>query len=255
MNLYYELLKKPVFTLEDVNQYYDNVETARSAIKKLLKQEVVVRIRKNMYTCISGETESPVANKYQIGCAINPTTYISHHTAMEYYGISDQVYYDVYVSSERPFTMFEFNGYTYCYVASKCKSGIEEIKYSGGVRITTKERSVIDSIKDMDKISGMEEVIANIEEITVLQEEKLLQYLEEYQNQFLYQKTGFMLLPYKTKLGLSDDFFEFCKEKIGLSKRYLTKEKTNGYYDATWKLVVPANMYGLKNGGFSNDRI
>lgn len=213
MNLYYELLKKPVFTLEDVNQYYDNVETARSAIKKLLKQEIVVRIRKNMYTCISGETESPVANKYQIGCAINPTTYISHHTAMEYYGVSNQVYYDVYVSSENPFTTFEFDGYTYCYVASKCKSGIEEIKYSGGVRITTKERSVIDSIKDMDKISGMEEVIANIEGIGTLQEEKMLQYLEEYQNQFLYQKTGFMLLSYQTKLGLSDNFFELCKKR------------------------------------------
>lgn len=255
MNIYYELLKKPVFTLEDVKQYYDNAETARSAIKKLLKQEIVVRIRKNMYTCISGETESPVANKYQIGCAINSTSYISHHTAMEYYGVSDQVYYDVYVSSEKPFTTFEFDGYTYCYVSSKCKSGIEEIRYSGGVRITTKERTVIDSIKDMDKISGMEEVIANIEGITALREERLIQYLEEYHNQFLYQKAGFMLLPYQKKLGLSDAFFELCKENIGLSKRYLTKENISGNYDETWKLVVPANMYGLKNGGFFNDRI
>lgn len=41
MNIYYELLKKPVFTLEDVKQYYANAETARSAIKKLLKQEIV----------------------------------------------------------------------------------------------------------------------------------------------------------------------------------------------------------------------
>lgn len=255
MNLYYELLKKPVFTMEDVNQYYENVESARSAIKRLIKQEIVVRIRKNMFTCISGETECPVANRYQIACAINPTTYISHHTAMEYYGVGNQVYYDVYVSSDKPFTAFEFDGYTYCYVASKCKSGIEEIKYSGGVRITTKERTVIDSIKDMDKISGMEEVIANIEGMSSLQEKKLLQCLEEYHNQFLYQKTGFILLTYQKKLGLSDDFFELCKEKIGLSKRYLTKEDIRGRYDDTWKLVVPVNMYDLKNGGVAGDRI
>lgn len=255
MNLYYELLKKPVFTMEDVNQYYENVESARSAIKRLIKQEIVVRIRKNMFTCISGETECPVANRYQIACAINPTTYISHHTAMEYYGVGNQVYYDVYVSSDKPFTAFEFDGYTYCYVASKCKSGIEEIKYSGGVRITTKERTVIDSIKDMDKISGMEEVVANIEGMSSLQEKKLLQYLEEYHNQFLYQKTGFILLPYQKKLGLSDDFFELCREKIGLSKRYLTKEDIKGRYDDTWKLVVPVNMSDLKNGGVPGDRI
>lgn len=255
MNLYYELLKKPVFTMEDVNQYYNQIESARSAVKRLLKQELVARIRKNMYTCISGETESPVANKYQVGCAINPTAYISHHTAMEYYGVSDQVYYDIYISSEKPFTTFEFDGYTYCYVASKCKSGIEEIKYSGGVRITTKERTVIDSIKDMDKISGLEEVIANIEGMTALQEERLIQYLEEYQNQFLYQKTGFMLSPYQEKLMLSDSFFQLCKEKTGLSKRYLIKEVNSGHYDNTWKLVIPNHMYSLKNGGASNDRI
>lgn len=255
MNLYYELLKKPVFTMEDVKQYYENAEAARSAIKKLLKQEVVIRIRNNMYTCVSGETEGPVANKYQIACAINPTSYISHHTAMEYYGVADQVYYDVYVSSEKPFNKFEFDGYTYCYVASKCKSGIEDIKYSGGVRITTRERSVVDSIKDMDKISGMEEVIVDIEGINILREEKLLQYLEEYHNQFLYQKMGFMLSPYQKKFGLSDEFFAVCKDKAGLSKRYLTKECVNGRYDNKWKLVVPDNMFGLKNGEFSNDRI
>lgn len=64
-----------------------------------------------------------------------------------------------------------------------------------------------------------------------------------------------MLLPYQKKLGLSDAFFELCKEKIGLSNRYLTKEDTSGRYDGIWKLVIPANMYGLINGGVSNDRI
>ncbi len=173
----------------------------------------MVRIRKNMYTCISGETESPVANKYQIGCAINPTAYISHHTAMEYYGVTDQVYYDIYVSAEKTFDKFEFDGYTYYHIPSKCKSGIESIKYSGGIRITTKERTVIDSIKDLDKISGLEEVIANIEGMTILREEKLIHYLKEYGIKFLYQKTGFLLWPYKKQLKLSDGFLKYVKNK------------------------------------------
>ena len=36
MNLYFDLLKKPVFKMEDVNQYYDNLESARSAVKRLM---------------------------------------------------------------------------------------------------------------------------------------------------------------------------------------------------------------------------
>lgn len=102
MDVYYELLKKPVFTLNDVNQFYQNMESACSAVRRLLNKGRIVRIKKNMYTCISGETDSPVANKYQIGCAITESSYISHHTAMEYYGMGDQVYYDIYVSSKTP---------------------------------------------------------------------------------------------------------------------------------------------------------
>lgn len=254
MDLYYALLKKPVFTIDDVNQFYDNIESSRSAVRRLLEKGRIIRIKKNMYTCISGETDYPIASKYQIGCAITKSSYISHHTAMEYYGLGDQMYYDIYVSSETPFKEFSFEGYNYCYVASKCDSGIEEVMYSGGIRVTTKERTVIDSIKDMDKIAGMEEVIADIDAITRLNEEKLIKFLEVYDNQFLYQKTGYLLLKYQSKLGLSNRFFELCREKAGKSKRYLTKEMTHGKYNSIWGLVVPDNMYNLKNGVL-DDRI
>ena len=40
MNLYYELLNKPVFTLEDINQYYNNIEAARTAVRRLIAQEL-----------------------------------------------------------------------------------------------------------------------------------------------------------------------------------------------------------------------
>ena len=82
MNLYFELLKKPVFSMEDVNEFYNNMDSARSAIKRLMKDGMVAKIRNNMYTCISGETGAPVANRFQIASHITPTSYVSHHTAM-----------------------------------------------------------------------------------------------------------------------------------------------------------------------------
>lgn len=177
------------------------------------------------------------------------TSYISHHTAMEYYGICDQIFYEVYVSSEAIFRDFEFDGYVYHCVCSKCNKGIESVKYSGGIRITDKERTVIDSIKDMDKISGLEEVVDNIQNISRLEEKRLLSYLECYGNQFLYQKAGFLLKAHQRRLSISDEFFETCRERIGLSKRYLTKDCCEGKYDNNWRLVVPLGIYNLKNGG------
>lgn len=248
MNLYYELLKHPVFTMEHVNQYYNNIESARSAVKRLLRNGLAAKIRNNLYTCISGETDAPLANRYQIASALTSTSYLSHHSAMEYYGISDQVFYEVYVSSETSFREFEFDGYMYCYVCSKCSEGIETIKYSGGVRVADKERAVIDSIKDLDKIAGLEEVVDNIQTISALREKRLLAYLECYNNQFLYQKTGLLLKSQQQRLGLSNEFFQICKDRVGLSKRYLTKDCKEGKYDTIWRLVVPSQMYYSKNG-------
>ena len=249
MNLYFELMKIPVFTMEDVCKYYDKIESARSAVKRLIKQGTAAKIRNNMYTCISGETGASIANRFQIASCITPTSYVSHHTAMEYYGVVDQVYYDVYVSSETRFQSFEFDGYIYQCVLSKCKQGIESVKYSGGVKVTDKERTLVDSIKDMDKIAGLEETIANVQGLQALQEKKILRYLEEYNNQFLYQKTGYLLSSLRMQQGLSDTFFELCKGKIGKSKRYLTKDISDVIYDGTWKIVVPKNIAHIKNGG------
>ena len=60
---------------------------------------------------------------------------------MEYYGLTDQVYYEVNVSSETSFRDFEFDGYTYHYVKSKERDGVVAPEYSCGVMITDKELS------------------------------------------------------------------------------------------------------------------
>ena len=254
MNLYYELLQYPVFSSNVLVKYYRNQETARTALKRLLKEGLVVKIRRNMYTCISGESQEPVANRFQIGSAVTDTAYLSHHSAVELYGAADQVYYDVYVSSETKFNEFEFGGYSFRYLPSKCSMGITSAQLSGGIRVTDRERTVIDCIKDMDQIGGVEETLENIAAFSVLSEDKLLQYLACYGNQFLYQKTAFILQQHQERLKLSDQFFEICHSKIGMSKRYFTKDDPTGHYDRTWRLVVPEGVFRIKNGE-GDDRI
>ena len=245
MNLYFELLKKPIFCMEDVNVFYNNIESARSAVKRMMKEKMVVKIRNNMYTCISGETGAPVANRFQIASHITPTSYVSHHTAMEYYGITDQVFYEVYVSSETSFRDFTFDGYTYRYVVSKSSEGVEKPAFSGGIAVTNMERTIVDCIKDMDKIAGIEEVVQNIESMGQMQEKRVLKYLELFQNQFLYQKMGYLLSEHQEKMGLTDAFFDNCKEQIGKSKRYLTRDQEGGRYNDEWKLVIPEGLHDI----------
>lgn len=253
MDIYTKMAKRPVFTIDDVNKCYNNIGSARSAVKRLMTYGKALKIRSNLYTCISAEREGPIANRFQIASAITETSYVSHHTAMEYYGITDQIFYDVYVSSETRFQDFEFDGYTYHFVRSRLEEGVDSPKLSGGVRVTDKERTLADCLKDMDKISGLEEVAANVESMRRLNEDKLLRYLSRYNNQFLYQKAGLLLWANRNVLGLSDSFFDICRSHIGKSKRYLTRDKADGIYDDHWKLIVPLNFMNMKNEAMTPD--
>ena len=251
MNVFFKLLGIPVFSIADVDKFYHNLSSARSAVQRLMKMGMVKRIRNDMYTCINGENGMAVADRFQIGSHINDGSYISHHTAMEYYGITDQVFYDVFVTSEKAFNSFEFEGYRYHRISPSISQGVNKVALSGGVAVTDRERTVLDCIKDLNKVAGAEEVFSNLESVGKLHEEKLLMYLKQYDNQFLYQKTGFLMQKSADRHGLSDAFFEECKRKIGKSKRYLSGTPAAGVYDSEWKLIVPSNVLDLKNGGMT----
>lgn len=252
MNLYYELLQYPFFSMKEVNALYSNERTARVAFGKLLKAGMVYKIRNGLYTCTSGENGGPVANRFQVASAITESSYVSNHSAFEYYGITDQVFYEVYVSSETRFHDFEFDGYTYHYVKSQMREGVETIQFSGGISVTDKERTIVDSIRNINLIAGLEEVLVCVSSVKGINERKLLKYLEKYDSTFLYQKIGFIAEEYQPEMGISDEFVKICEERSGNSKRYLTGGISEPSYSGKWRLVYPRNIKEIKNGGVEN---
>ena len=106
------------------------------------------------------------------------------------------------------------------------------------MRITDKERTITDSIKDIS-----------------IDETKMIKYLALYDNAFLYQKTGFIFSEYQRELGISDDFIKICKDRSGDSKRYLTTGINELAYSGEWKLVYPKNIKRMKNGGLEDAAI
>ncbi|OQB23520.1 MAG: hypothetical protein BWY11_01819 [Firmicutes bacterium ADurb.Bin182] len=244
---YTQLVKLNTFTMDDVYNLVGNKKTASSLVFRLSKKGLIKKIRNNLYTCINVADGQPVATKYHIACAINNSAYLSHHSAFEYMGISNQVFYKIYVSSEKRFDDFEFNGITYKYVSSRISTGVIEPKNTQGIFVTTPERTVVDSIKDFEKIGGLEELLNCIESIQYLNEKELIKYLDAYNLQFLYQKTGFLLEHYKNQFRLSVEFISYCRNKIGKSTRYLTKDSTK--YLNVWRLVVPEYLFQITEQG------
>ena len=246
MDVFTALAKYPVFTIDDVKKLTGNEKTAYSQLDRLMKKGLVKKIRKSIYSVVNPSTGQIVATRYQIACAIKDTAYISHHSASEYYGLANQVFYEVYVSSETKFNHFEHNHVTYKYVASRMKEGVVEAKNTTGVKITDLERTVIDSIRDFNKIGGLEELLNCLEGVHYLDEKKLKRYLDIYDTQSVYQRVGFLLDHYRKEMQLSKEFVEYCKDKIGKSRRYLVSEaRDDNSYNSEWELMIPQGLFEM----------
>ncbi len=251
MKYYEQLLDKRIFTYNDIIEIAGNRNAAKSVIYEYKRRGHIKSIKRNLYTVVSLETKQPVANKFEIGSNITDSSYISHHSAFSYYGLTNQVFYELYISSDTRFNDFEFEGITYKFVQSKFDNGTVRPNTNPLINITDLERTVIDSIKDFEKIAGLEELLYCLGMITYLDNEKLKKYLQLYDLNYLYQKTGYLLEYFKENMKLPNSFFRSCQKNIGKSIRYFLKNqgKDEGVFDKRWQLVVPENLISITGQG------
>ena len=253
MKHYEQLLKMGCFTWGELCATIGNPDAADSLARSYLKKGYIQSVRRGLYVAVDLVTGESAVNKFRVAGKITPSSYVSHHTAFEYYGCANQVSYQVEVSSDTIFNTFEFAGIAYICLGSRINGGV--ITHPDGVRVTDVERTILDGIQDFEKVMGLEELLRCLELFPVVKEDKLLTYLAEYDKQVLYQKAGYMLEYFRDMWNLSDDFFAACQSRIGKSKRYLYKptasEKTE--YNRHWRLVVPHDLMKLASKGVRFD--
>ncbi|MGB4407396.1 MAG: hypothetical protein WBI82_11100 [Sphaerochaeta sp.] len=238
-----------VFSHAQVVDLCGNTKTAETVLYHSKRKGLIQHVKRSLYVAISLETGSSIASPYEIASQITADSYISHHTAFSYYGFANQVFTTITVSSSSRFKSFEYDGYWYQFKQSYSNQGLIN---AHGVRATVLERTIIDTIRDFSKTTGLEELLRCLSMITVVNESELLAYLTVYDNQFLFQKTGYILSHFKKGLKLSDQFFSKCLSLIGKSVRYFYEDIKSevSVYNSEWQLFVPNNlMETLDEGG------
>ncbi len=243
--------KMEIFTLEDANKIIESKEYTMKVLRDYVSRGLLIKIRRNLYAVTNLATKHIAVSKYKIGSAITPSAYIAYHSALEYYGLANQVFYDLFICSDSRFNNFEFDGITYMYVKSPIATGVETPIMSKGIKITSLERTVIDCINRIEYCGGSEELLHCLKMVLFLDENKLLEILESYNNMTLYKKAGFVLDFFKDNLKLSDMFFDECKKKNTTGSKLLTSYESCPNYNSEWKIYYPSvfneidfNKYG-----------
>lgn len=244
-----KLIELGCFSRQDVVALTGNEQAAHSLLHDHINTGYIERIRRDLYTAISLETKQPIANRFMIATHIAQDACVSFHSAFEYYGYANQVFYEVYVTTGSRFSNFNYDGIAYTRVSPRIDSGL--ITSNTGIRITDLERTVIDSIYAFEKIGGLEELLRCLTLIPALRSDKLISCLDDYGQANLYQKTGFILMQFSEQLGLSKPFFDYCRSNIPKSKKYLYSEKDtlsrHFVLHNDWMLFAPENIKSIIN--------
>lgn len=252
MKYYRQLVDLGCFSRRDIVALTGGEEAANSLLFSYKKKGLIESVRRDLFVTISLETEQPLLNRYAIASHISESACISHHSAFEYYGMANQVYYEVYVTSGTSFRNFEYDGIAYRHIPAALTTGIEDNR--DGVRVTDMERTVIDSIHTFEKIAGLEELLRCLQLVPFLDAGKLLCYLSGYAKGFLYQKAGYILEHYQEELKLPISFFEECRKKRPNSKRYFYNglQREAHRLNKDWLLFVPPDLMAVtrKGGAF-----
>lgn len=246
MKYYEKLLELGCFSKNDLEHVTGSEAAAKWICREYQKKGYIEQVKRDLYVAISLETRQPIANRYVIASHISDDATVSYHSAFEFYGYSNQVFYETLVTSDSRFRNFEYDGITYQRVAPRITGGVTRKKR---VRVTTLERTVIDSINMFNKIGGLEELLRCLVLIPMLDEKALMSYLTEYDNGFLYQKTGYILSVFAHDLGLSKSFFTMCKSHLPGGKSYLFREGQNFVLHREWKLYAPKNLIQMIDKG------
>ena len=249
MDLYQEIAGRRCITRDDFKNLTGTDSAADWHIRAFLKKGYIERVRHDLYAVISLETGQPIANRFQIASAAAEDACVSHHSAFEYYGVANQVFYEVYFISQKRLHDFHYDGYNYRCLPSR-RGTVGVVEDPTGVRVTSLERTVIDSIADIEKIGGLEELLRCLLLVPTLASDKLLAALEIYHSGKLYQKTGYLLEVFQQEFRLPDSFFAECEARSSNSKVFFSKnDRRDHVLQKRWKLYAPADLNKIIDKG------
>lgn len=237
------------FTKNDVISYFKNDKQYDNWIMGQVRSKKIVRVRNGLYVHVD-VSGYPLTTKFEIATKIADDAFVCYHSALEYFGVANQVFNTVTVGSKKRFNDFTFDDINY--VRKPAKTDVQVINIvTAGVRVTSLERTVIDCIDDIDASGGIDEILTALDQIRVLDENKLLETLKAYDSVFLYQKVGYVLENFKDKFMLTDSFFEECKSHLTNQIKYFLQDEYKEIgFNSTWKLMAPKNLKSRIYGGY-----
>jgi predicted transcriptional regulator of viral defense system len=254
--LYEALLPMKVATFDEITQKASTIIDAtpnrryiyRKYVTKLIQDHKLRRIRKKLYLILSPleKPETYMPDKILIAAKIKQDYYLGYHTALEYYGCAQSLWNETYIciKPKNRFDPFTYKRLSFRPVFTKdITTEIQQKSYAGTtVRVSSKERTLIECVAKIQYAGGWEEAIKSLEGLGGLSSENLTTLLHEHANQTTVRKTGFVLEFLRDRSvfyeHIKDENLRHIQQLVTGPPQYLIR-KEKGPLNPKWNLYIP----------------
>jgi predicted transcriptional regulator of viral defense system len=236
---------KGLFTLEDIRGY---IESPKDLLHNLIRKNWILRIKNGVYLIAPLEAGELGAHSYTIHSfviasnLVNPY-YISHWSALNYYGFTEQIPPAVYITSTKPRNRRRILDTEFIFVAvpERKMFGITEIEIDKNMlKISTPEKTIVDCLDHPEHCGGIGEVAKGIYfERNNLDLKTVVSMAERMRNRTIIKRLGYILDVFRLT-----EYIEILK-RIGLSEGYSKldpKLPDKGKINEKWAIRINADI-------------
>ncbi|MFH1077525.1 MAG: type IV toxin-antitoxin system AbiEi family antitoxin [Pseudomonadota bacterium] len=234
--------RKSIFSLHDVMTVLKcRYENAKVIAGRLKKKKWIISVAKGKYLIAplaAGVKGEYTEHEFVLASVIAEPCYIAYWTALNHYGFTEQVPGTVFVATRKKAKGREIFGTKYKFVSLLAHKffGFSEIPVSSyRIKISDKEKTIIDCLDKPGYCGGIEEIVKAVHYAkNEIDFDKMAKYALKMKNNAVIKRLGFIL----DFLGLEPKA-KSLENKVSASYAVLdpTKEK-KGRMNSKWKLRI-----------------
>ncbi|MHB0981591.1 MAG: type IV toxin-antitoxin system AbiEi family antitoxin domain-containing protein [Thermoleophilia bacterium] len=245
-----------VFTLEEYMGAVDPTVSERTRYTNLqnaVARGSAYRVRRGLYASNLGVYRDRVPNVYLIAAKAAGDAVLTHHSALEAHGVAHSPLRTVYFTSGTKMRDFEVRGYRFHRVAppptpgsSAPLNGFVTLVRAGEaiVPVSTKERTLVDCLRDLRLAGGLEELLRSVGGFTSMSAERVAAYARLLGSPTLVARAGWILEMFGERWRVDASVLEEMRSSLGRGTYRLLPAagRSQQEFVGRWRLYVPADL-------------
>jgi len=240
-----DFLGQRVFTFDEVKARYGlSDHAARQGVLYAKRRGQIGAVRKGLYFVIPPGADPATfrPDPYLVAAKAEPSGVLAYHAALDLHGVAYSAFHELAVAAPKWRRGFPVGDVRVRFVVAPTSFGVETLSREGvPVRVTDRERTLVDCCDRPAYAGGLEELLRSVEGFPSLDHERILNYVRRYGRKSLAAKVGWVLARYEDRWGFPQDVRRSLRS-LRPRGAVIFEPAPRKRLDGEWGVLVPATL-------------